>query len=149
MRFIPGAMTAFCMRPLFCARSSAHTHAGGQLGVFASRAIRQGDLETATREQGRALEQLRQGAQQMARQMLQRGQRRFGMGQGRSGDVPRDPMGRPQRSEGPDLGSSVKIPEEIDMQRAREILEELRRRAGELNRPMIELDYIERLLERF
>jgi hypothetical protein len=35
------------------------------------------------------------------------------------------------------------------MRRAREILDELRRRAGERNRPQIELDYIDRLLDIF
>jgi hypothetical protein len=35
------------------------------------------------------------------------------------------------------------------VQRAREILEELRRRLGEPSRPLLELDYIERLLRRF
>jgi len=41
----------------------------------------------------------------------------------------------------------VKVPDQIDVQRAREVLEELRRRAGEAKRPQIELDYIERLLK--
>jgi hypothetical protein len=48
-----------------------------------------------------------------------------------------------------DLGSDVAVPDKIDMQRAREIIEELRRRAGELGRPKLELDYLDRLLERF
>jgi hypothetical protein len=43
----------------------------------------------------------------------------------------------------------VKIPSEQELQRAREILNELRRRAGERERPEIEREYIERLLERF
>ena len=43
----------------------------------------------------------------------------------------------------------MKVPDEIDMQRAREILEELRRRLGQPTRPNEELDYIERLLRRF
>jgi hypothetical protein len=81
----------------------------------------------------------------MAEQMLRRMPSQYG----RAGDVPRDPLGRPQRSEGPDFGNSVKIPDEIDVQRAREILEELRRRLGEQTRPALELDYIERLLRRF
>ena len=68
---------------------------------------------------------------------------------GRAGDAPLDPLGRPQRTEGPDLGTSVKVPDQIDAQRAREILEILRRRLGERFRPDIELDYIERLLKRF
>jgi hypothetical protein len=42
---------------------------------------------------------------------------------------------------------SKMIPGEIDVQRARRILEELRRRLGDPNRPQIELDYIERLLK--
>ncbi len=113
----------------------------------ARRALEQGDLDTATREQSRALEQLRQGAQSMAEQMLRQMPSRFG--QGPANDAPRDPLGRPQRSEGPDPGTSVRVPDEIDVQRAREILEELRRRLGEPSRPMLELDYIERLLRRF
>jgi anti-anti-sigma regulatory factor len=45
--------------------------------------------------------------------------------------------------------STVKVPGEIDVQRARRILEELRRRFGEDFRPQLELDYIERLLRDF
>lgn len=113
----------------------------------AERALEKGDLDQATREQGRALEQLRQGAREMAEQMMrQMGPR---VGQGPAGEVPRDPLGRPQRSEGPDFGTSVKVPDEIDSQRAREILEELRRRLSDPLRPTLELDYIERLLKRF
>jgi hypothetical protein len=111
----------------------------------AEQALREGDLDRATREEQRALEQLRQGAQSMAEQMLRQMPSQFG----RAGDAPLDPLGRPQRTEGPDLGTSVKVPDEIDVQRAREILEELRRRLGEPSRPLLELDYIERLLRRF
>lgn len=111
----------------------------------AENALGRGDLETATEEQARALDQMRQGAQQMAQQMLQNMPGRMGQ----NGDTPRDPLGRPQRSQGPDLGTAVKVPEQIDMQRAREILEELRRRLGDAQRPPVELDYLERLLKRF
>ncbi|MCB1520597.1 MAG: TIGR02302 family protein [Hyphomicrobiaceae bacterium] len=111
----------------------------------AEQALQEGDLDTATDEQSRALDQMRQGAQQMAKEMLQNMPQRFGQ----NGDTPRDPLGRPQRSQGPDLGTSVKVPDEIDRQRAREILEELRRRIGQQTRPPEELDYIERLLRRF
>ena len=60
-----------------------------------------------------------------------------------------DPLGRPLR--GRDYGDdvTVKVPGEIDVQRARRILEELRRRLGEPLRPQLELDYIERLLKDF
>lgn len=111
----------------------------------AEQALKQGDLDTATEEQSKALESLREGAKQMAQEMLKNMPQRYGQ----SGDTPRDPLGRPQKSQGPDLGTSVKVPDEIDMQRAREILEELRRRSGEATRPTEELDYLERLLRRF
>ncbi len=111
----------------------------------AEKSLGEEDFATATEEQARALDQMRQGAQQMAKQMLQNMPQRYGQ----NGDTPRDPLGRPQRSQGPDLGTSVKVPDEIDRQRAREILEELRRRIGEQTRPTNELDYIERLLRRF
>lgn len=111
----------------------------------AERALREGQLGEATQEQSKALEQLRSGTKSMAEQMLRQMPSRLGQ----SGDAPLDPLGRPQRSEGPDLGTSVKVPDEIDAQRAREILELLRKRLGERFRPELELEYIERLLERF
>lgn len=111
----------------------------------AESALGRGDLEGATDDQARALDQMRQGAQQMAQEMMKNMPGRMGQ----NGDTPRDPLGRPQRSQGPDLGTAVKVPEQIDMQRAREILEELRRRLGDAQRPAMELDYLERLLKRF
>jgi hypothetical protein len=69
----------------------------------------------------------------------QQGSRGRNMGQ-------RDPLGRPQRNEGPDLGQNVKVPDEIDVERARQIIEAIRNRLGERFRPRYELDYLERLL---
>ena len=60
-----------------------------------------------------------------------------------------DLLGRPQRTTGPDLGASVKVPDEIDVQRAREILDAIRKKLGEPGQSLIEKDYLERLLERF
>jgi hypothetical protein len=86
----------------------------------------------------------------------QMGQGQMGPGPGRPGQLgqPRaqqqtDPLGRPLR--GRDYGDdvTVKVPGEIDVQRARRILEELRRRFGEAFRPQMELEYIERLLQGF
>ncbi|MDX2308924.1 MAG: TIGR02302 family protein [Hyphomicrobium sp.] len=111
----------------------------------AERALEQGDFDQANQDQGRALDAMRESAEEMASQMQQNngGQQRFGQ----NGDSPRDPLGRPQRSRGPDQGRSVKVPDQIDMQRAREVLEELRRRLGEATRPEVELQYLERLLK--
>jgi hypothetical protein len=122
---------------------------GGAEGSMerAERALRDGDLGRGADQETRALEQLRQGARDMAQQMLRQMPSRYGM-TGSRGEL--DPMGRPpQRTDGPDPGTGVKVPDEIDVQRAREILEELRRRLGETTRPPIELEYLERLLKRF
>jgi len=98
---------------------------------------------------------LRRGAQNLAQSMQQQ-QGQMGPGQGQPGRMgqPRaqqqtDPLGRPLR--GRDYGDdvTVKVPGEIDVQRARRILEELRRRFGESFRPQLELEYIERLLRDF
>jgi uncharacterized protein (TIGR02302 family) len=111
----------------------------------AQKSLENGDTDTALGDQSEALDQMRQGAQKMAEGMAKDGASRFGQ----NGETPRDPLGRPQRFQGPDAGNSVKVPDEIDMQRAREILEELRRRVAQPARPTQELDYYERLLRRF
>jgi uncharacterized protein (TIGR02302 family) len=115
----------------------------------------QGDAESAVDSQGRALEAMRKGAQGLAQQMQQNG---MGMGQGpgqpgRNGRAraqqDTDPLGRPIRGREYGDDVTVKVPGEIDAQRARRILEELRKRFGESSRPQLELDYIERLLKDF
>jgi uncharacterized protein (TIGR02302 family) len=111
-----------------------------------------GNADDAVDSQGRALENLRKGAQGLAQNMQQ--QMGQGQGPGRGGrlgtpraDQGTDPLGRPLR--GRDYGddTTVKVPGEIDVQRARRIIEELRKRFGDFARPQEELDYIERLLK--
>ncbi len=111
----------------------------------AEKSLQEGDTNSALGDQSSALEQMRKGAEKMAEGMQQGGASRYGQ----NGEQPRDPLGRPQRYQGPDAGNSVKVPDEIDVQRAREILEELRRRVAQPSRPPMELDYFERLLRRF
>jgi uncharacterized protein (TIGR02302 family) len=115
----------------------------------------QGDADGAVDSQGRALEAMRKGAQGLAQQMQQNG---TGMGQGpgqpgRNGrqraQQDTDPLGRPMRGREYGDDVTVKVPGEIDAQRARRILEELRKRFGESARPQLELDYIERLMKDF
>ena len=114
----------------------------------------EGDADGAVDSQGKALEALRKGAQGMAQSMQQQMGQGPGPGQpGRTGraraNQDTDPLGRPLR--GRDYGddTTVKVPGEIDVQRARRILEELRKRFGESFRPQLELEYIERLLKDF
>ncbi len=102
-------------------------------------------------QQGRAIDQLRQGAQELAQQLLDQLQG-SGTGVGRGGRQPggnTDPLGRPNAGAGPDFGDSVKVPDERALQRARDILQELQRRAADKSRPLPELEYLERLLRRF
>src|SRR5581483_4512447 len=119
--------------------------AGKSMGEAES-ALGQDDLDRATQAQNEALDSLRKGAQSLAEQMMENGEIQAGQGPGNNG---RDPLGRPDRSNRPDLGLSVKVPDEIDIQRAREVLEEIRQRLGDPQRPAFELDYLERLIKPF
>ena len=112
----------------------------------AERALREGNLAEATREQSRALEQLRQGTRSMAETY------------NAANAVAIWPVLRTRRSipsaarnarKARTLGPASSYPTEIDAQVAREILNELRRRLGERYRPELELQYLERLLRRF
>jgi len=118
-----------------------------------------GQAGRALRPQMDALDQLRSGARELMQQMMDQMAQQQGEGEG-SGEDPsqvdstaqqaRDPAGRPLNNGLNGLNSSdVNIPAEAELQRSREILEELLRRAGERFRPQLERDYIERLLRRF
>ncbi len=121
--------------------------AGEAMGE-AGRALGDAQGEEAVGEQGRALEALRKGAQDMMQQMQQaQGEQSGGEEGGRQQNADRDPLGRPRATTGPDFGDTVKVPDEIDVQRAREILDAIRRRLGNALSPEIERDYLERLLD--
>lgn len=123
--------------------------AGEAMGQ-AEQSLGEGQGERAVGQQGQALEALRRGAQDMMQQMMQAMQGEDGStGQegGRQQSSDRDPLGRPRATTGPDLGNSVEVPDEVDVQRARQILEEIRRRLGNALSPELERNYLERLLE--
>ena len=116
----------------------------------------QGGKGAAVDAQGRALEALRDGAQGLQKQMDGQGQGKGkGKGKGtyvgrrgRPGEMPGDdPLGRGAegekgREDGP-LKQSAGAAE-----RARRVIEELRRRLADPNRPVDERDYLERLMKR-
>jgi uncharacterized protein (TIGR02302 family) len=117
-------------------------------------ALQQGQPGSALDPQSRALQALQQGAGQMSQMMAQAlGMRGFipgGTQTPRGGDGRNtDPFGRPMPATGASNGDEVKIPDASERARAREILDELRRRSAEPDRPRIEHDYIERLLRQF
>jgi uncharacterized protein (TIGR02302 family) len=121
--------------------------AGEAMGEAQS-ALGEGEGGEAVGQQGRALEALRKGAQNMMQQMqAMQGDEGGGQDGGRQQSSDVDPLGRPRASSDPDDGDSVKVPDEIDVQRARQILEAIRKRLGNSLSPQIERDYLERLLE--
>ena len=61
----------------------------------------------------------------------------------------RDPLGRPSGGRGGIGTDREMVPEADSAARARALLDEIRRRAGEQMRPKIELDYLQRLLDLF
>ncbi|PWC33837.1 TIGR02302 family protein [Azospirillum sp. TSO35-2] len=121
----------------------------------AAQALQQGAPGAAVPSQTEAMEQLQQGMQGMAEQMAQ--QMMMGQGpamMGQQGQMPRqgrgrDPLGRRPSGYGMQDSNDVKIPEQSELQRAREILDELRRRSGQYGRPQEERNYIDRLLKQF
>jgi uncharacterized protein (TIGR02302 family) len=116
--------------------------------------LERGQPGDATGPQADALGHLQQGTQAMIDQLRRQMSQGQGTGDEQSqgmqpGEDLRDPLDRNRPGFGFADRSNVGIPEEADVQRAREIFEELRRRSGDRSRPPLELDYIERLLERF
>lgn len=113
--------------------------------------LRQGDKGTALGQQGRALQNLRDGAQSMAQEMMRQGTGNQGaMGNhensGQEGED-FDPLGRPGPTSGETLGRRKNVvPNEIIIRRAQEILRDLRNRLSNPSRPQIERDYLERLM---
>jgi uncharacterized protein (TIGR02302 family) len=125
----------------------------------AEQALRDGDNGQALDRQADAIEALREGmrslgealAQQSGGQQGERNsqdQARAG-GQGGDREVPRDPLGRNMGQSGT-MGSGDSLLQGEDVyRRARDLLDEIRRRSGERLRPEAELDYLKRLLDQF
>ena len=116
--------------------------ASGELG--------QGQRDEALGSQGEAMRGLREGARNMAQQLMQQGTGNEGNigrhGEGRGEQ--RDPLGRPLPSQGEEYGQRDNmVPQEAEVERARRILDALRSRANQTGRPKLELDYIDRLLK--
>jgi uncharacterized protein (TIGR02302 family) len=98
-----------------------------------------------------ALEYLRQLQQSLSQQIAERMKQMTGLSLG-AGPMQYDPLGRPLQEGGQnpsDLNSQVKIPSEQEKKRIQEIVNEIRRRAGQRERPQEELEYYRRLLKPF
>lgn len=107
----------------------------------AGQALQQGQDGAAQTAEGRALDRLQEGARQIGKALEQ-------AGEGTGGEGGTDPLGRStQGNRGMD-GNGVKIPSQSDIGKARAILDDLRRRAGDADRPPAERDYLRRLLDK-
>ncbi|MDX5351068.1 MAG: TIGR02302 family protein [Paracoccaceae bacterium] len=119
----------------------------------AEEALRQGDLDGALDRQAEAMEAMRDGMRNFGEAMAEeQGQNREAQGGerdfGSADPNGRDPLGR-QPGETARIGSDQNMVQTDPNQRAQELLDELRRRSGELTRPTEELDYFKRLLQLF
>ncbi|SHH62757.1 TIGR02302 family protein [Marivita hallyeonensis] len=118
----------------------------------AEEALRENDLAGAIDNQSEAMEALREGMRNLGEAMAQQqqqGQGQQGLADGADPGQQRDPLGRNVGTNG-QIGSNENLLQGEDVyRRARELLDEIRRRSGEGERPEQELEYLERLLDRF
>lgn len=119
----------------------------------AEKALRDKDLPDALDRQAEALEALREGmrafGEALAQENRQEGQRQAGAEASAEDGEGRDPLGR-QSGESLRIGSDSNLLGDKDVyRRAEELLNEIRRRSGDLTRPEGERDYLKRLLDLF
>jgi len=117
----------------------------------AEQALREDDLAEAIDQQSEAMEALREGMRSLGEAMAQEQQGQPGQGM-EGADMRgqnRDPLGRNAGSNG-NIGTDEGLLQGEDVyRRARELLDEIRRRSGDGERPDVELEYLKRLLDRF
>lgn len=119
----------------------------------AEEALRRGDTADAIEKQADAIENLREGMRNLG-QALAQNQDGTTSDQGQTireanREMPRDPLGRTTGQSGR-IGTDENMIQGEDVyRRARNLLDEIRRRSGDQTRPTLELDYLKRLLERF
>lgn len=115
-------------------------------------ALREGDLAEAIGRQAEAMEALREGIRSLGEalaQQQQQGQGEQGFAEGGDPSERRDPLGRNAGTDG-QVGTDEGLLQGEDVyRRARELLDEIRRRSGDTELSEAERQYLERLLERF
>ncbi|MGB4101777.1 MAG: DUF4175 family protein [Alphaproteobacteria bacterium] len=115
----------------------------------ATQDIQNGAWPEAQSKQGKALAALKELSKSMQQQMKKMQVLRMPMRrEGQKGARP-DPFAQPGPTDSVEDDGSIKVPPEQKVKRAREILDELRRRSGDYGRPQEERDYIDRLLNSF
>ena len=117
----------------------------------AEEALRGDDLPEAIDRQSEAMEALREGMRNLGEALAeeQRQQGQQGDTAGAQSPDQRDPLGREAGNNGTISSNENLLQGEDVYRRARELLDEIRRRSGDGDRPEIERNYLERLLDRF
>lgn len=140
----------------------------------AERALREGDSGQALQNQADAIEAMRNGMRALGDMLAQQGQQGQQGEQGQEGQEGQqpggqpgdsaqgqsqmpfdgrpvlDPLGRQRPGNGNVITSGDPLAQGLDpARRARDLLDEIRRRSGERGRPQDERDYLGRLLDRF
>ncbi|WP_313790348.1 TIGR02302 family protein [Pseudophaeobacter profundi] len=114
----------------------------------AEEALRRGELAEAIDQQSEAMEALREGLRALGEALAENQQP--GQGQGAaSPSAQADPLGRDRNGSGLGDERNSEFGEGSGHRRAWDLLKELRRRAGEMERSEEERNYFERLLEQF
>ncbi len=118
----------------------------------AEEALRRGDLDGALDRQAEAMEAMRDGLQDFGEALAQeQREQRDGEGGQEFGSADpngRDPLGR-EPGDTARIGSDQNMVQNDPNARAQELLDEIRRRSGDLSRSGEELDYLRRLLQLF
>ncbi len=114
-------------------------------------ALRNDETARALGAQSEAMDALRDGLRNLGEAMAENRQEGGQQGdqQGQASDQSRDPLGREQGLDGQSATDESMLGGEFAQRRSRELLDEIRRRSGERERPEIERDYLERLLDQF
>ncbi|WP_378941773.1 DUF4175 domain-containing protein [Paracoccus sp. R86501] len=129
----------------------------------AEQALRDGDTGTAMQRQADAIQSMRDGMQSMGDMLAEQGQQGQRGEQGQQGqtggadgsgqaggDPGTDPLGRQQPTGTNQItGEGVDGPGQNPAARAKDLLDEIRRRMGDPGRSAAELDYLDRLGDQF
>lgn len=119
----------------------------------AERALEEGDLSGALDRQAEAMQAMRDGMKDFGDALAEenRDQAQEGGGnqeEGRADPNGRDPLGR-EDGDAARIGSDNNMVQNDPDTRAQDLLDEIRRRSGQAERPDAELDYLKRLLDLF
>lgn len=115
----------------------------------AGEALENGDFQSALDKQAEAMDSLRDGIRNFDQAMSENSEQGQGASQQNAGGERSDPLGRSQGVGGQDGNSDTSTGTAEAEAKNSEIMDEIRRRSGDLERSEKERSYLKRLLDRF